>query len=315
MSEILTIHDEADCKKLWNEQSLGSLGYGITGNFDFRRFYSELFHQHPMFLTDNIVDPTFIIPLGQGSEGVDWFGTAELEDTPFYCIPEGINSFKEALTTFAAPKDLHKVNEKQLMVLENLALIDNSQPSGIKVVATQSGVFDGNAHWSRRNLERARKAFEQFEVSWNFIEFPNPEQLVQVFDDSVAMFTQRNQESKLADVRRRQKYIDIYTAQIPGIRSYIAECSLDGKLALEALFITCEQTATVSTVAVSTTHPNRDKIVQYGFRYAIISLRDVLVSEWGCQQIDYQGGNHSWKQQVNQDYQVSQSLVTFHGNI
>jgi len=308
--EAVTITDEIICQSLWKKFNLKELSLGITGSFEFRKFYSSLFGAHPYFACDNVENPTYILPLCYGKNGLDWFGTKELEDPPFYCQPDACDQFLLCLKKNHIQFDAYRFNERQLHKIKELLPIQSLETAGTKVVVGCDTHLSGNSHWSKRNLHRAEKEFASLSPQWSFNENPKRSQVSRIFEESIEMFSFRNRISKFEDDNRKKKYANIFTSRIPGIKTVVAICEIDNLPAIEILILLCDDIATVPTVVINVRHPKNKIILQHGFRYAIMSLPPKLRQSYGCTLTDYQGGCHSWKKEVSPMFQISQYHIT-----
>ena len=306
---MITVNDEKTCRLLWENLNLKELAFGVAGSFEFRKFYSSLFGMRPYFICDDLSRPSYLIPLCKGGNSVDWFGTKELEDTSFYCRPDAIDYFLRVLKDLRIPLEIHKVNELQLKKMQVCSLVQLSEICGTKVVVTGSSSLEGRAHWSERNLRRVHVAFTALKPEWIFRENPSASEISFVFDESVKMFLAKDRTSKFEDVGRREKYLNIFTSSIPGVRPVLGTCVINNVPAIKALILLFEDTATVSTVTINVQHPESKIISQYGFRYAVTSIPLELQNVYGCETVDYQGGNHSWKREVSPNSQLLQYNV------
>lgn len=306
---MIIINDEKTCRLLWENLNLKELTFGVTGSFDFRKFYSSLSGMQPYFICDDLSNPSYIIPLCKGENGVDWFGTKELEDTCFYCKLDASGYFFAVLKDLRIPLEIHKVNELQLRKMQERLLVQSSEVCGTKVVVTRNRSLEGRAHWSERNLRRVHAAFTTLKPEWIFLENPTTSEISSVFDESVQMFSAKGRTSKFEDVARREKYLDIFSSSIPSVRSVLGTCMINNAPAIKVLILLFENTATVSTVTINVQHPESKIISQYGFRYVIMSIPLELQNKYDCEAVDYQGGNHSWKRDVSLNSQLLQYNV------
>lgn len=313
---MIIVDDETTCRILWNNLDLGSLSFGVTGNFDFRKLYSSIFGRKSYFICDNVQKPTYVLPLSKGKGKVDWFGTSELEDPPFYCDQKVGGTFCEALEKIGMPLEIKKVNQLQMIKMNECSLVRSSEFAGVKVVSKAGIPLTGTTHWSNRNIRRMNNSFANLQPKWVFTEKPTLSEINSVFYKSIQMFSSKNRTSKLANSDRQEKYRTLYMSNIPGVKSVIGTCYINKMSAINALFLLCDNTATISTVTLNVEHPENKTISQYGFRYSIFSLKTELENIFGCQIVDYQGGNHSWKNEISPNSQIFQYNVKLnYGNL
>jgi hypothetical protein len=306
---MISINDEKTCRLLWKKLNLRELSFGVSGSFEFRKLYSSLFGMQSYFICDDPINPSYLIPLCKGEYGVDWFGTKGLEATSFYCRPDAIGCFVAALKDSRTPLEIQKVNELQLKKMQELSLVQFSEVSGAKVVVIGNSSLEGRAHWSERNLRRVNSAFTALKPEWVFQENPTMSEISTVFNESIQMFSAKDRVSKFEDIDRREKYLNIFTSKIPGIRQVLGTCVINNASAIKALILLFENTATVSTITINVQHPESKIISQYGFHYAIMSIPLELQNKYACETVDYQGGNHSWKREVCLNSQLLQYNV------
>jgi len=306
---MITVNDEKECRLLWETFNLKSLSFGITGSFEFRKFYSSLFGMQHYFICNDFDNPSYILPLCKGKDGLDWFGTKELEDPPFYCRPDAGGHFLESLKNLHSHLEMRNVNELQLKKMQECSLVQSSEICGTKIVVRDNASLSGKAHWSERNLHRMQIAFTALKPEWFFQENPTISEIDSVFNESIKMFSARNRTSKFEDLNRQNKYLNIFTSVIPGVKSVLGVCKVNNVATIKVLILLFENTATVSIVALDVKHPESKIIAQYGFRYAIASIPGELQKVYGCQIVDYQGGSHSWKGEVSPDFQLLQYNV------
>jgi len=306
---MIIINNEEICRSLWKKLNLGSLSFGVTGSFEFRKFYSSLFGMKPYFVCDNVQNPSLVLPLCEGAGRLDWFGTNELEDTPIYCDRKVNDQLIIPSLNLSLPTEMTKVNALQLKKMQECRLVQSSEISGTKVVVETKTSLIGHAHWSERNLYRTRKIFSNLGPNWVFHENPDILEINSVFAESVKMFSTRKRSSKLQDASRRKKYQKIFSSSVPGVRTILGTCFIDDVPTIRVLILLCENIATVSTITVNPEHPKGKIILQHGFRYAILSLPDELRLVYNCRAVDYQGGDYSWKREVSLGSQLAQFNV------
>jgi len=306
------ITDTNDCRQLWDRYNLGIHAYGVTGSYDFRVFYSNLLGMSTLFVCDDKNHPSFILPLSIGKDGsVDYFGSSQLEDTSVHVTSEGKELLLRARENLNAPEPILNINQAVANKLSDLGIISSLTETGTKVVVSGGLAITGSRHFSPRNMRRAYNSLSELGASWVIQEKPDEATIRSVFSDSIRQFEARDRVSKFVDTERQNKYLDLFCSTIPGIFSFIATCSIKDFPAIKALFLLCDSVATVSTITINTDHPQEKIIDQYGFRYAIGTLPTQFKKGISCKIVDFQGGNHTWKQDIDSEHQVKQYSVIF----
>jgi len=310
-SDLLITTDLAQCSYLWNKLiSLSNAG-GVTSSFHFRNFYSSLFNRKAVFLYDNLKKPTIIIPLSQNDFNYDWFGTSELNFPPLLMDFSSPDVYLAALKKFNLDPILLNVEKEILYDLLQNSMVETYERTGTKVEVTFGDDITGSKHWSERNLYRSKKAMENLaeDGTWKLFENPSATLVSSVLEDNIKMFANNNKKSKFTLPEKKEKYIRLFTSDILEITSVVGEYVVENDSAVRFLAHVYREYATISVIATNVDHKHSKPIAQYGFRYAVSSLPKILHDNLGSKIFDYQGGNHSWKQEVSEGCQFPQFRI------
>jgi|GEM_PF-2310402 len=307
--KIHTTSDLEQCSRLWLRLTKIQGSTGVTDSFDFRVFYSSLFNSKPFFIYDNLKNPSFIIPLCWNGHVYNWFGTSELNFPPILIDFYSPDTFLSVLKNFNINPILLNVENKLTCNLQQDLLIDKYEKTGTRVVVALGDDIKGHAHWSERNLYRSKKAFDELCVEWELFEKPSKNQVSAVLEDSIAMFAKKEKKSKFTIDQKLRKYIRLFTSDIPGVISIVGDLIVEKDSAVKFLAHIYKNWATVSVIAINVNHKHGKSLMQYGFRYTVSTLPEILHDHFGTEFVDYQGGDHSWKQEVSEACQVDQFRI------
>lgn len=307
---MLTLDDDKDCEEIWRRLNV-DIKYPLIGNnFAFRKFYSSLFGMSPYFVCDSMTDPSYVVPLCKGPGGIDWFGTSELDAPTFHCTNQAYKYLLDILVAEGLENlQISNVDSSQLQVLQNLGIALSFEHTGTKAIFTRGKSFAGKDHWSKRNIFRAQSAYAELDASWTITDNPTKENINIVFDKSVEMFLSRGLHSKFEQDNKREKYLALMSSPVEDIRPVLATCYVNELPAVYALILVYGKTATVALITPNSAHPEHKLVTQYGFRFGVSALPAILEKEYDCIIVDYQGGNHSWKEEVSVECQHPQYRV------
>lgn len=308
--------DKNACSKLWHKLTEMSDARGVTSCFNFRMFYSAIFNFQPYFIYDDLNNPHIILPLCSNGFEYDWFGTHELDFPPLLINHVSSDVFLALLHDLNINQTLTNVGQDLLSDLQEQSLVESFSKVGTRVLVSLPSNIAGHSHWSQRNIVRSAKAVNSLMGEWNVYTNPTKEQIYSVLNDSVNMFAERNRISKFSLDSKRKKYVDLFLSDIPGVISVVGRYVVEGEVAIQFLSHIYKKWATVSVIALNTKHKSNKCILQHGFKYSVATIPNLLHGQFGITEVDYQGGDHSWKQEVSSYCQTSQFNVKLrNGNI
>jgi len=301
--------DISVCSKLWHVLTEMSDARGVTSSFNFRMVYSAIFNFQPFFIYDNLSNPNIIVPLCSNGFEYDWFGTHELDFPPLLINQVSSDDFLSLLQDLNINQTLPNVGQDLLLDLQKQSLVETFSKVGTRVLVSLPSNIVGHSHWSQRNIVRSTNAVNNLMGEWKVYTDPTIDQIHSVLNDSVSMFTERNRISKFSLDSKRKKYVDLFMSDIHGVISVVGTYVIKGEVAIQFLSHIYKKSATVSVIALNTKHEASKCILQHGFKYSIATLPNLLHDYFGITEVDYQGGNHSWKQEVSSHCQSPQFNV------
>ncbi len=301
--------DLEQCSQLWHKLTEIQGSKGVTDSFNFRVFYSSLFNSKPFFIYDSLQNPIFIAPLCWDGHVYDWFGTKEIDFPPLLVDFSNPSTFLSVLQYYKIDSVMENVGQNLFLNLKKNSLIETYSKTGTKVVVDQDHNIAGHSHWSQRNLHRSKKAIEDLSGEWKLFDTPSEDQVFSILDDSIMMFSVRNKISKFTLDAKRKKYVDLFTSNIPGVLSTAGSLLIKDEVAISFLAHVYKKRATVSVITLNASHIHRKSITQHGFKFAIVTLPKLLNEHFGTEEVDYQGGNHLWKQEVSTSCQFPQYII------